>query len=128
MILSVCQALGIQWNGGMYEGEIRGSLSSQNLAKMEAAKNLPQEFSDFLRIDLENDPSALALKMLVNQEEWSRLKQFQCDKIRSVRAECYRQESDGMFFAYEGDGDSRQLWLDRRNEIKVRHPWPGDYR
>jgi hypothetical protein len=128
MMLSVCEALGIPWDGEMYEGEIRGSLSSQDLARIEAVKNLPQELSEFLKVDLENDPSALGLKVLVDQQDWTRLKQFQCNKIRSVRAECYRQESDGMFFAYEGDSDSRQLWVDTRNQIKARCPWPGDYR
>lgn len=128
MLFSICEALGIPWDGGMYEGEIRGNLSPQDLTKIQAAKNLSRELSDFLRIDLENEPSALVLKAHVNQEEWNRLKQFQCNQIRSVRAECYRQESDGMFFACEGDGDSRQSWLDRRNEIKSRYPWPGDYR
>lgn len=82
-------------------------------------QDIPQD-DQWLIIDLDASDISETLK--------SKLKIIQCETIRSRRTDLYRLEADGLFFGAEADGDSKDAWIAKREEIKARYPWPGTYR
>lgn len=85
-----------------------------------AVIKLPDNEADFLATDLDTIDFPKTLIEL--------LKTFQCSRIRDLRAAAYHTESDSLYMAYVADGDGKETWLIKREEIKKRYPWPGAYR
>jgi hypothetical protein len=75
---------------------------------------LPNDEAEALRVDLTNAPETL--------------KSWQCRRNRELRAQAYQSEADRLYLAAQADGDSLDVWLDKRAEIKARYPWAGAYR
>lgn len=91
-----------------------------DLAK--SVQSLPWDDA-FLAVDLDEFPLDG-----VSTDQLDALKTFQCNVIRLRRESAYQDEADGLFFAAQADGDSQELWLAKREEIKNRWPYPGKYR
>ena len=111
-----------------YDGTYRWHNDYPGQYVLAAVEQLPIDEAAFLAMDMESDPRALAVSALVPIETFVAVKNCQCERIRALRAAAYQAEADGLFFGHEGDGDSRDTWLNKRAEIKTRYPWPGTYR
>lgn len=128
MLKQVLDCLGVSWDGSLHEGEPRGNFSSAEIEMVTACRRLPGNEAEFITVNLELHPDALAVKALAATPQWSSLKEFQCNLIREIRRSAYEQESDSLYFAATADNDPEQAWLIKRTEIKTRFPWPGEYR
>ena len=107
-----------------YDGQDRWHADIPGQDLLTAVQALPTEEGAFLGTDLESDTAAQAVAALVSQDRFAAIKDFQCERIRSLRSTAYQAEADGLFFGYEADGDSRDTWLNKRTQIKDRYPWP----
>ena len=85
----------------------------------------------FLREDLGAD-RCKGLDEECGADALARLQAAQCSEIRALRAAAYRAEADDLFFEAAADDlqdqSKRKGWIAKRDEIKKRYPWPGEYR
>jgi hypothetical protein len=56
-----------------------------------------------------------------------RQKEFEGGNVQTLRQQTYRQESDPLYMEWQYDQteESRQLWVDKVEEIKARYPLPA---
>lgn len=102
-----------------YEGTF-GWLS-KNIPSAEliaAVESLPQDEATFLALDMDTAG--------IPKEHLLKLKEYQCERISELRRQAYA-EIDHLWFAAEGDGDSKEPWIAARLQVKAKLPWPGGY-
>ena len=47
------------------------------------------------------------------------------EQSKQQRADAYRNEADPLFFKYQVGEVTKEEWLAKREEIKVRYPYPS---
>lgn len=122
-MLTIIHSIGIQWDGSSYEGEPTGTSKEDT----ELIKALLIEFpndSALISINLDNH----SIKDVLSPNQLTKLKSYQCQKIRELRQAAYKELSDPLYMAHIADGDSIALFNSAREAVKKMYPWPGEYR
>lgn len=89
------------------------------------------DYITYISTDLESYPPAQALKAYITDEQWQAYLAIQTSLIKNLRASAYQSPidgSDGLRDQYLADELTKEEWLAKRQEVKDRYPWPGNYR
>lgn len=131
-------ALGIDSNNQLVFGdepdaELLGLVEAAHIPRDAVGDTDPYfnpDYITYISTDLESYLPAQALKDRVSAEQWEAYRSLQTDLIRNLRSSAYSHPdgSDGLRDQYLADELSKEEWLAKRQEVKDRYPWPGDYR
>lgn len=84
---------------------------------------------EVIKLNLDSDdPIVKEFREMLSSEEFESIKRQQCQTIRRLRQEAYKELSDPLYMAHIADGDAIDLFNAAREAVKKMYPWPGDYR
>jgi hypothetical protein len=85
------------------------------------------ELGDFLKEDLDK-PAAVSVDVEKEKSVIAKMKFAQLAEINRLRMLALRREGDAMFFEAQAENKPLDEWRGLWAEIKVRYPYPGEYR